>query len=44
MSPYLGPSRRIAGQDFIRIFVQELAQAALVELAREGGGVREHRT
>jgi hypothetical protein len=31
MSPYLGPSRRIAGQDFIRIFVQELAQAALVE-------------
>jgi glutamate/tyrosine decarboxylase-like PLP-dependent enzyme len=42
MSPYLGFSRTLAGQDFAQLFVRELAQAAHEELASGRARVHDH--
>jgi tyrosine decarboxylase len=42
MSPYLGLSRTLAGQDFAQLFVRDLAQAAHEELAAGRARVQDH--
>jgi glutamate/tyrosine decarboxylase-like PLP-dependent enzyme len=40
MSPYIGFSRRLNGQDFAALFIEELAKAASEELSRGGARIR----
>jgi glutamate/tyrosine decarboxylase-like PLP-dependent enzyme len=42
MSPYLGASRRLNNQDFAKLFVQDITQAAHEILAAGGARVPEH--